>query len=244
MLQAVPFQPSNGGTQKSQPAQQQELVSVPLYHHEQARELLGLDELTTFGESKERLASLALFVHERVNNLLPEADRARAPRLAKTLIETANRHEMDPLLLMALIKQESRFNPRAVGSHGEIGLMQMKPSTAAWLAEKGLVDVAGDGSEEAYRIALRDPSKNVVYGTAYLSYLRSSFKGRGSLYLAAYNMGALNVRTKIKSGERPRIYSDRVLSHYVALTVDFASAEKVALKRMNVASNAVATLVQ
>lgn len=197
--------------------------NMPLYHHEQAKELLGLDDFFfdfDEGENSERVAlDLTLFINARTREFLPEAWRTRADQIAETLLETADRYQMDPIFLMALIRHESRFNPSALGSHGEVGLMQIKPSTAAWLINEGdMIEFESEGLDEA----LKDPETNIKFGTAYLAKLRSTFKGRGPLYLAAYNMGAVNLKNRLRAGVRPRIYSDLVLGEYIALSLDFS----------------------
>lgn len=52
-------------------------------------------------------------------------------RIAIAGLECAKRYNLDPLLLFATMQQESNFNPRAVGSSGERGLMQIARPTAA-----------------------------------------------------------------------------------------------------------------
>jgi soluble lytic murein transglycosylase len=212
--------------------------NVPHYAHAQAKELLGLDNaysassMDDEGRSVDHSVALALYVHHKTNEFLPQAFKEDSQEVAQSLIDTANRYEMDPLFLMALIRHESRFNPSAIGSHGEIGLMQIKPSTAAWLIETG--NVIGYDVENV-RELLKDPVTNIAFGTAYLAKLRETFKGRGPLYVSAYNMGAPNVKSRLRAGIRPRIYSDRVLSEYVALSIDFTAEN--ALPRKTVASS-------
>lgn len=85
---------------------------------------------------------------------------------------------VDPFLVLALIREESRFDAR-VGSHaGAIGLMQLLPSTAAGLAGRALT-----------REELRDPAVSIRYGVVYLSRALDIFDGDRILALAAYNAG-------------------------------------------------------
>ena len=91
-----------------------------------------------------------------------------------------------------MIRAESNFNPRVVGSVGEIGLMQVRPQTAQWVAEKYKID---------YRSAdqLFDPAFNVKVGAAYFAALRERFPTYGKRYIAAYNMGVKKVKRFVRA---------------------------------------------
>jgi soluble lytic murein transglycosylase-like protein len=85
----------------------------------------------------------------------------------------ARRHGMDPLLVRAVIRVESNFDPRAVSPKGAAGLMQLMPETAL-----------------RYGVDNRfDPAQNVDGGVRYLRDLMAMFDGNLSLALAAYNAG-------------------------------------------------------
>jgi hypothetical protein len=80
---------------------------------------------------------------------------------------------VDPRFIHAVIKQESKYNPKAVSHAGAQGLMQMMPATAERF---GLKDPF-------------DPTANVEAGTKYLKWLLKRFDGDVSLALAGYNAG-------------------------------------------------------
>lgn len=85
----------------------------------------------------------------------------------------AERHEVDPLLVAAVVEAESRFVPTAVSPRGAVGLMQVLPTTAASLGARNL----------------SDPHVNLDVGSRYLRRLLRDYKGDLELALAAYNAG-------------------------------------------------------
>ena len=105
----------------------------------------------------------------------------------RSYIETsAAYYDTDPYLVAAVIKHESKFQPRARSGGGALGLMQLMPATAAWIARR-----MDEPFTEEY---LYDPSLNIRYGVWYLAELRREFGGNDILALAAYNAGRGNVR--------------------------------------------------
>lgn len=194
--------------------------TAPALHKRQARELLGLSAFDGEANTKARSMEMSLYINKKVKQLLPEPWRPKSWRIAQALIETANQYQMDPVFLMAVARHESRFNPAAIGSHGEIGLMQIKPTTAMMYLGHGKLANLSDQDVEK---VLRDPISNIRLGAAHLNDLRRTFKGRGALFLTAYNMGTLKARGHLREGRLPRIYADKVLAQYMELTAGLSS---------------------
>jgi len=131
---------------------------------------------------------------ERTLSLLPNAIPFELlPRELKELLypvppfyplieKYAEKRGLDPLLVSALIREESRFDPLAKSGASARGLMQLIPETAR-----------GEGRRIGYRkVSPRDlyrPEVNIDIGTAYLARLIRDFNGFILPALAAYNAG-------------------------------------------------------
>jgi soluble lytic murein transglycosylase len=99
---------------------------------------------------------------------------------APLLVGAARRHGVDPLLMAALVREESRFDPGAKSWVGATGLAQLMPFTADWVV-KQVPDVRGR--------PLTDPFANLQLGAWYLAFTHRTFD-RNSVYaVAAYNGG-------------------------------------------------------
>jgi soluble lytic murein transglycosylase len=143
------------------------------------------------------------------------------------IVATTRRAGVDPLLLSAIIREESRFDPRALSNASARGLTQFVLPTARRLAPQvGLATVA---AEDLYR-----PEVSIPLGAAYLAELSTEFGGAAEAAVAAYNAGPAQARlwqSYCMSGEREefltkvtfsetRSYLQRVLSswtHYQEL---------------------------
>lgn len=101
------------------------------------------------------------------------------------IVTYANKNNIDPFLVAAVIKNESGFKPGAVSPVGAIGMMQIMPETGEWIARQmGL---------SSYRVQqLYDPKTNIRMGCWYLSELKYEFRGNMVLQMLAYNAGRGN----------------------------------------------------
>jgi soluble lytic murein transglycosylase-like protein len=106
-------------------------------------------------------------------------------RYQDAIKKNADRNGVDPFVVMALILQESYFNPHAKSRVGAIGLMQLMPATGQQLGRQlhGVFSVT----------RLTDPITNIEIGTVYLKHLVNLFGGEVRLAIASYNAGQGNV---------------------------------------------------
>jgi soluble lytic murein transglycosylase len=97
----------------------------------------------------------------------------------------SQKRQLNPLLVTALIRQESRFEPKIKSVANAVGLMQVLPSTAQWIAPRINVD--------SKKIDLENPNDNLMLGTWYLDYTHQQYANNSLLAIASYNAGPGNV---------------------------------------------------
>lgn len=108
---------------------------------------------------------------------------------ADLINKRAGTYKLDPALILAVIREESRFDFRAVSSAEAMGLMQIMDGTYSWLCKQ--LEIRKKGAQ-----ALLDPDLNVTLGSAYLKILEDRYSGYPEklIYvIAAYNGGPGNV---------------------------------------------------
>ncbi|MBV8858101.1 MAG: lytic transglycosylase domain-containing protein [Acidobacteria bacterium] len=89
------------------------------------------------------------------------------------IVDSSNRHGVDPLLIYSIMHRESSFKRFATSNKGARGFMQLMPATAARL-----------GVQNIY-----DPQQNIEGGVKYVRLLLDMFDGDVRLALAGYNAG-------------------------------------------------------
>lgn len=118
-------------------------------------------------------------------------------KYSKYVLEAADNNNIDPYLIFAIIKQESKFNKNATSNKEAKGLMQLLDSTA----EETAVDIEYINSDS---IDLFDAKTNIYIGVKYFRTLVDRYDGNIRLAICAYNAGLGNVDKWILSED---IYS-------------------------------------
>lgn len=96
---------------------------------------------------------------------------------AQLVTKYASQYGVPAELAQAVMRIESNYNPRARGSHGEIGLMQIKPATARMMGYSGSAK------------GLYDPETNIRYGIKYLAAAHELGGGETCGTILRYNAG-------------------------------------------------------
>lgn len=133
-------------------------------------------------------------------------------RVAEAIAEESARAGFDPLFVLAVMAVESDFQPQAVSPVGARGLMQVRPDTLIFLAQK-------EGLKLSAREMDRDPALQVRLAIRYLKQLQDRF-GDVDVALMGYNAGPTKVAALLKTpgGLEPyRVYPRAVRSRHESL---------------------------
>lgn len=124
------------------------------------------------------------------------------------IVKESKEKNIDPFIVLGLIKRESDFNPHARGAYGEIGLGQLMESTAMIISENLGFDFYPD--------RLLDPEYNLKLTITQLSYLMRLYDNDFHMALTAYNRGQQGLLNYMKNE------NERGISDYSAKVLMFA----------------------
>lgn len=132
----------------------------------------------------------------------------------ETVKEAANDNNIDPYLVLAIIKTESGFNESATSSKEAKGLMQILDSTASDVNDK--INLVDDINDNIY-----DVDVNIKLGCEYFSSLIKKYNGNYYLAICAYNAGMGNVDKWLENG-----VIDENLSEYKNVSLPYEETSK------------------
>ena len=130
----------------------------------------------SFGNSKDYYINKGTEYILQVNKNVADST---AQEISSILWEQSLKHNIDYHFVLGIVTTESRFNVNAKSYCGAIGLMQIMPNTAKYIANKYNID---------YNENLYDVETNIKIGVAYLSHLKKKFNNY-ELVAAGYNGG-------------------------------------------------------
>jgi soluble lytic murein transglycosylase len=153
----------------------------PVAMYTMARRLQGLGRTGMAGRAGQRLLR---DLNTNPNQGLPKAllSLAYPPAFGTTAAKYANDEKISPLLLMAFVRQESFFDPRATSPAGALGLTQLLPDTGSAVASK--LGVSGFDPSQLLHADL-----NLRVGANYMATQLKDFKNELFVAFAAYNAG-------------------------------------------------------
>ncbi len=137
---------------------------------------------------------------QRINVAIRKEFFANAVPFGDIIHDKAQKYDVDPALVAAVVETESSFQTHARSGVGARGLMQLMPRTGRWMGATNLYNA----------------EQNVDAGAKYLRYLNQRFDGNLSKTLAAYNAGEGNVRryNGVPPFRETRSYVKRVMTRY------------------------------
>jgi len=131
--------------------------------------------------------------------------------ISKTIYEESIKYNFNPLLITAIIKTESNYDPKAISDSYAYGLCQVRRFIAPELAEN--IGIKWDGAEKT----LFDPIKNIQIGVYYLSILNRDFNDLKTAVIA-YNQGPYAVQERLTNNqELSDDFVNKVLDYYASL---------------------------
>jgi soluble lytic murein transglycosylase-like protein len=143
-----------------------------------------------------------------IRSLATEHSSAAARELAGVIHREAMAAGVDPLMVAAIVAEESSFRTTVVSRSGAVGLMQLRPFVAQDVAER--IDLEWSGTT-----MLNQPKNNLRLGIRYYSELVERFDGDVHLALVAYNRGPTRLSRQLRSGATiTSRYADRILGLY------------------------------
>jgi len=154
-----------------------------------------------------------LRIYSIVKSHRPDITEAEAWELSEVILEESAGYGLDPMLVLAVIDVESKFQYGAVSPAGARGIMQILPYVAKSLVQKiGLHQLS---HSKSFRPEfLDDPVINIKLGVYYLHDLKKSFRNLTHA-LTAYNMGPTETKNRLENDiEIPEEYSTLVLAAY------------------------------
>lgn len=104
------------------------------------------------------------------------------------IVKWSRERNLNPFLVVSLIRQESRFEKDIKSPVGATGLMQIMPETGKWIAPQ--INMT--------EYSLTDPEDNIKMGTWYLNHTHDTFNNNSMLAIASYNAGPGNVSNWIR----------------------------------------------
>lgn len=140
------------------------------------------------------------------------------------IIDSGRRNSVDPLLLYAIMHQESTFKARALSNKGARGLMQLMPGTAVRFGVS----------------SIWDPQQNIEGGTRYMRFLLDKFNGDVKLALAGYNAGegaVMKYGYRIPPYNETQEYVRRISKRYELIRDPLAYSYANSYTRQQVAAN-------
>lgn len=152
--------------------------------------------LSSIGGYKDAIIYLRNNYVESLNLLLPSDDISKIVyplAYYENIFSECRQFSINPFFTMALIRQESYFDPKALSIAGAVGLMQIMPSTAGRLTGKSID-----------RETLFSPLVNISIGVKYLSLLMKANENNPTFVLSAYNAG----EKKAAEWQEKNIHSD------------------------------------
>ncbi|MBM4261198.1 MAG: lytic transglycosylase domain-containing protein [Deltaproteobacteria bacterium] len=153
-------------------------------------------------------------IYSIVRSNRPDISDTEAWQVSEVILQESAKHAFDPMLVLAVIEVESRFQYKAISPVGARGIMQIMPDTGKFLSTLDIGRRQGLSAETFRTELLDDPILNIKLGVFYLHDLKRHFRNL-NLALIAYNRGPTEIQTRLDNNEQlPDGYANLVMTAY------------------------------
>lgn len=159
---------------------------------------------TTIAENKTNTSAPAPIVIAEPAQPSLGSNTTGDPVIDRYVVESCARYNIDPLLIVAQMKQESAFKQKATSHKGASGLMQLMPATARRFGVTNIYE----------------PQQNIDAGVKYMRWLLNKFDGNVKLALAGYNAGegaVMKYGNQIPPYRETQGYVAKITAHYARI---------------------------
>lgn len=166
------------------------------------------DALLMSGIGQPRVSMTLAEVRRFLRSRLKQTPAAEADNIARTLVQLCEKYKLNPKFILGVIFIESSFDSFAVSPKGAMGLLQLMPDTAQWVAQR----LSLPWENPVY---LFDPIYNLRLGVGYLAMLKNRYGEDMKAVLSAYNAGPGNFERGRESGKGYRMHYYRNVRSFV-----------------------------
>lgn len=153
-------------------------------------------------------------IYSIVRSNRPDIGDSEAWEVSDVVLQESAKHNFDPMLVLAVIDVESRFQYKAISPVGARGIMQIMPDTGKFLSTLDIGRRHGLSPATFRTELLDDPILNIKLGVYYLHDLKRQFRNL-NVALIAYNMGPTEIQTRLDNNEQlPDEYANLVMAAY------------------------------
>jgi soluble lytic murein transglycosylase-like protein len=155
------------------------------------------DEVQTARHSDKHRPKELTQIYSIVKFNRPAIADKEAWRVSTAILDECAKRNLDPMLVLAVIKVESGFRNHALSPVGARGIMQIMPETGKFLSDE-LLRVDGFDARTFMPEHLDDPIVNIKLGVYYLDGLKRQFRNL-HLALLAYNLGPGEIQNRLEN---------------------------------------------
>ena len=184
--------------------------NTTLYNYIKNQELINIVKTNKIGELEEELGIIEyknkIYQYVSDNSVLSDND---INKLVNYSVDTSNEYNIDPLLVISLMKNESNFKKNVKSKSGAKGLLQITP-----IAEKEVIDYYDNIPDNI--IIENEMHKNIFFAISYFNILLSKYKDI-SIALESYKIGPSKMDSILNNNKNFKvrsIYVNNILSTY------------------------------